>query len=219
MTINTYFTSIYTRMVLALIVSAATAWLTVNSALIYLLGNSIFFFGLIAVQLGLLFGVQAGINKLSQGTASALFLAYSAINGVLMSGFLLHYLTHSFNLVLVIFGVAISLFAALSVLGYTTKHDMSGMKTFLFAAMWGIFFSSLANWFLQNSLFDTIISAAALLVFSALTVYDVQYFKNLHASLDTPESHGKAITLGALHMYINFIMIFQNLLNLAGKNE
>jgi uncharacterized protein len=136
-----------------------------------------------------------------------------------MSGFLYHFLTQNFNLTVLIFAVSASMFAALAGYGYVTKNDLSGWGTFLFAGVWGIFFASLANMFLQNSLFDTLLSAAALLVFAALTVYDSQYYKHLHHTLKDEESTGKAITLGALHMYINFVMIFQSLLNLVNSRD
>jgi FtsH-binding integral membrane protein len=204
-------------MTLALLVSFVTAWCTVQSGFIDMLMTPVVFYGLLAIQLGLLFGIQYLIEKLSQGTASFLFLVYAALNGVTMSGFLLYYLTQSPTLVLVIFAVAVSLFGALSLLGYVTKYAMSGWRTFLFASVWGIFFSSLANMYFQNSLFDLVISAVALVIFSALTVYDVQYYKELHASLPSKDVQNKAATLGALQMYINFIMIFENLLSLADR--
>ncbi len=217
--LNTYLSSIYGRMAAALVLSAGTAWLTVHSPLIAVLQTPVLFYGIVAVELALMFGVQMAIHKISTATASALFIAYAALNGITMSGFLLYFLTKNFSLVVVIFLVAASAFTALAFLGHITKHDMSGWRTFLFVAVWGIFFSSLANMYFQNSLLDMIISAGALLVFSALTVYDAQYYKHLHATLTSVEQQGKAITLGALHMYINFIMIFQNLLNLAGDRE
>ena len=85
--------------------------------------------------------------------------------------------------------------------------------------MWGVFFSSIVNIFLQNSLFDTVLSAIALLVFAVLTVYDNQYYKNLFSHLNTEDQKNKSVIIGALHMYINFVMIFQNLLKLFGNNR
>lgn len=219
LSLKDYYSSIYLRMAGGLLVSCITGWLTIHSSLIVVLQTPALFYGIVAIEIALMFGVQMAINKISGNTASALFLAYAALNGVTLSGFVWYYLTQSVNLVLVVFAVALSLFVALAVLGYTTKHDMSAWRKFLFAAVWGVFFASLANMFLQHSLFDTAISAVALIVFAALTVYDSQYYKQLHASLTSKDDQGRAISLGALHMYINFIMIFQNLLNLVGKDE
>jgi FtsH-binding integral membrane protein len=84
--------------------------------------------------------------------------------------------------------------------------------------MWGVFISSLVNIYFQNSMFDTIISAMALLVFAGLTVYDNQFYKNIFAKLENEDSKKRYAILGAIHMYINFIAIFQNLLNLVNKD-
>ncbi len=205
-------------MALGVLLSAITAFLTMTTPLIVVLKSPILFYGLVAIELALCFGMQWMINRFSSSISMALFILYSILNGITLSGMLLYYLTRSPSLVLVIFLVAASMFAFLAVLGYRTKKDMSGMRTFLFAAMWGVFFSSVANIFLQNSMFDLVISAVALVVFAALTVYDNQFYKNIFAHLDSEESKRKMVALGALHMYINFIMIFQSLLRLTSRN-
>ena len=206
-------------MALGVLLSAVTAFLTMTTPLIYVLKNPILFYGMVTIEIALCLGMQWMINKFSSNISLALFLAYSALNGITMSGLLLYYLTKSANLVLVIFLVAASMFAFLAVLGYRTKKDLSEWRTFLFAAVWGVFFSSLANIYFQNSAFDLIISAIALVVFAALTVYDNQFYKNIFHTLEDKESQKKMVVLGALHMYINFIMIFQTLLRLVNSRN
>lgn len=218
-TLHSYFTQIYMRMAIGVALSGLFAWLTVNSPLVAVLQNPIYFYGLLAIEIGLVMGVQWAIHRISSSTASMLYVAYAALNGITLSGFLYHFLTSNFNLTVTIFAVAASMFAALAVYGYVTKNDLSGWGTFLFAGVWGVFIASLANIFFQNSLFDMILSAVALVIFAALTVYDSQYYKHLHARLNSEESTSKAVTLGALHMYINFVMIFQNLLSLVSSRD
>lgn len=213
--VSQFFTSIYKWMIVAVLISAVSAWFTMISPLSVIYSNSMYFYGLIGIELAILFGVQWGIHKISSSQAFILFLVYAAVNGLTMAGFLAYFLTDNPQLVLVIFLVAASMFAFLAVLGYTTKRDMSGWATFLFAGMWGVFASSLVNMFLGSDGFSFLISAAALVVFAGLTVYDNQYYKNMFAGIKTDEEKSKASTLGALHMYINFIMIFQSLLNLT----
>lgn len=215
MSLNTFFYSIYLRMGGALILSAITAYLTVHSPLIFVLQTPALMYGLMGIQLILVLGMQFLINRLSPALTNLLFIIYAALNGVTMSGFLLYFLTNAFNLTVIIFFVAASLFAFLAFIGFTTKKDLSGWGGFLYAAVWGILISSLVNIFLQSSLFDTVLSAIALVIFAALTVYDNQYFKQLHAHSNDDGGTQKIITIGALHMYINFIMIFQNLLSLS----
>lgn len=214
-TVQDFFRSIYQWMVIGVLISAAMSYLTIISPLAVIFQNSIFFYGLIAIQLGLLFGVQWGINRLSASSAFFLYLLYAAINGMTMAGFLWYFLTTDPMLVVVIFLVTASMFAFLAVLGYFTKRDLSGWGTFLIAAVWGVFFSSIANIFLQSDTFSFIISGVALVIFAALTVYDNQMYRQMFAHLQSEEDKSKMATLGALHMYINFIMMFQSLLNLT----
>lgn len=216
--INQFFIKIYSWMIIGVLVSAFFAWLTMNSPLIVVLQNPIFFYGILAVEIALVLGVQWLINKLPANLSLTLFLVYAALNGISMSGVMLYYLTNSASLVMIVFLVAASMFAFLAILGYTTKKDLSGWGTFLYAGMWGVFISSLVNIYFQNSMFDTIISAMALLVFAGLTVYDNQFYKNIFAKLENEDSKKRYAILGAIHMYINFIAIFQNLLNLVNKD-
>jgi uncharacterized protein len=217
-TVNQFFTQIYKWMIIGLLVSAGFAWLTMNSpAMIALLSSPVIFYGIIAIQIGLMMGVQWMINKISASTAFVVYIIYAILNGITISGLMASYLSQSASLVFMIFIVAASMFALLAFIGFTTKRDMSGWATFLIAGMWGVFASSIVNIFLQNSLFDLIISAVVLLVFAGLTVYDNQFYKNYFTQLEGDESKSKAVTIGALHMYINFIMIFQSLLRLVSN--
>jgi FtsH-binding integral membrane protein len=218
-TINQFFTKIYIWMAFGVLLSAISAWATWNTGLIVILQNPILFYGIVAIEIGIALGMQWLINKLSTSFASTLYVIYAILNGITLSGILAYYLTQNANVVLVIFLVAASMFGFLAFLGFTTKKDLSGWRTFLMVGMWGVFFSSIVNIFLQNSLFDTILSAIALLVFAGLTVYDNQYYKNLFSHLNTEDEKNKSVIIGALHMYINFVMIFQNLLKLFGNNR
>ena len=216
-TVNQFFTNIYKWMAAGVLISAFSAYLTIQSGLFVIFQNPIIFYGIVAIEIGICLGLQWLIARLSPKMAVALYVLYAALNGVTLSGLMAMYLSKSASLVLVIFLVAASMFGLLAFLGYNTKKDLSGWSTFLIAGMWGVFFSSILNIFLQNSMFDIIISAAALLVFAGLTVYDNQFYKNYFAQLTTDEEKSKAVTVGALHMYINFIMIFQSLLRLVNS--
>jgi len=105
----------------------------------------------------------------------------------------------------------------LALIGYRMKYDMSGWKTFLFAGVWGVVIASILNAiFIQSFGFDMIVTAIAMIVFSILTVYDAQYYKNIFPNLQTEDEKSKASTLGALHMYVNLLVMFQSLLKLTG---
>ena len=216
-TVNQFFTNIYKWMAIGVLVSAFSAYLTMQTKLVLILQNPILFYGIVAIEIGICFGLQWLIARLSPAMATLLYIVYAVLNGITLSGLLAYYLSQSASLVLVIFLVAASMFWLLAFIGFTTKKDISGWRTFLIAGMWGVFFSSIFNIFLQNSMFDIIISAVSLVIFAGLTVYDNQFYKNYFAQLNTGEEKNKAVTIGALHMYINFVMIFQSLLRLVNS--
>ena len=216
-TVSQFFTNIYKWMAIGVLVSAFSAYLTMQTKLVVILQNPILFYGIVAIEIGICLGLQWLIARLSSAMATILYVVYAILNGITLSGLLAYYLSQSASLVLVIFLVAASMFALLAFIGFTTKKDISGWGTFLFAAMWGVFFSSILNIFLQNNMFDIIISAVALVIFAGLTVYDNQFYKNYFAQLTDDKEKNKAVTIGALHMYINFVMIFQSLLRLANS--
>jgi FtsH-binding integral membrane protein len=152
--------------------------------------------------------------RLPRAFTGLLFILYAVLNGVTLSAIALLYTVDS---ILVIFAVSCAMFFGLALYGFTTKKDLSSWGTFLFVAMLGVFVSSIVNIFLQNSMFDIIISAIAVIVFAGLTVYDNQAYKKMYEELShDKEMIGKLAMLGAIHMYINFIMIFINLLKLFG---
>ena len=204
-------------MAAGVLLSAFSAYLTMQTSLVAILQNPIIFYGIAAIEIGICLGLQWLIKRLSPQMAAMLYFVYAFLNGITLAGILAYYLSQSASLVLVIFLVAASMFALLAFIGFTTKKDISGWGIFLIASMWGVFFSSILNIFLQNSIFDTVISAVALVIFAGLTVYDNQFYKNYFAHLTTEEEKSKAVTIGALHMYINFIMIFQSLLRLVNS--
>jgi FtsH-binding integral membrane protein len=214
-----FFIGIYSWMAAGIIISGIAAYMTLASLSAHgwamtILSNTYYFYGLIAAELILLFGIQMFINKITPGVARILFFVYAALSGITLSSI---FIVYSINSILGVFAGALAIFAGLAVLGYTTKKDISGMGTFLMIGMWGVFISSIVNMFMQSSMFSLIVSAAAVLVFAGLTVYDNQRYKQIYASVQGNDEEEKRHTvLGALHMYINFIMIFTHLLNLLG---
>ena len=216
-TVNEFFGSIYKWMAAGVLVSALFAWLTMNTGLVTVLNNQTLFYGIVALEFILLIGIQMLINKLPYQVSFVLFFVYAALTGVTLSGLLWHFLSVNPMMVVIVFISAVTLFAMLALLGYTTKVNLSGWGTFLAASTWGIVIASLLNAIFIGSFgFHMIVTAGAMIIFSALTVYDAQYYKNLFPQLQTDEEKAKASTLGALHMYLNLIVMFQSLLQLVG---
>jgi len=216
-TVNQFFASIYKWMAAGVLVSALFAWLTINTELVFVLQSPTIFYSLVAIEFFLLLFIQFMINKLSYQVSFFLYFVYAALTGITISGLLLYFLAINPGMVVVIFLSAVLLFATLALIGYRMSYDMSGWKTFLFSAVWGVVIASVLNAiFVQSYGLDMIVTAVAMVAFSALTVYDAQYYKRLFPTLQTEEAKSKAATLGALHMYVNLIVMFQSLLKLVG---
>jgi uncharacterized protein len=169
--------------------------------------------------LAMVFVISFGINRLRPATAQMLFWVFSALMGVSMSSIFLVY-THT-SIVRVFFITAAS-FGALSLYGYTTKRDMSGMGSFLIMGLFGIVIASLVNIFLASSMLQFVVSVIGVLVFAGLTAYDTQRLKNDYiygyASQGGDVAERAAIT-GALTLYLNFINLFTLLLQLLGQRD
>jgi uncharacterized protein len=169
--------------------------------------------------LGMVFAISAGINKFKPATTQLLFWLFSALMGVSLSSIFLVY-THT-SIVRVFFITAAS-FGALSLYGYTTKRDMTGMGSFLLMGLFGIIIASLVNIFIASSALQFIVSVIGVLVFAGLTAWDTQRLKNDYiygyASQGGDVAERAAIS-GALSLYLNFINLFTLLLQLLGQRD
>lgn len=172
--------------------------------------NSLLFFGSMIVELALVFLLSLGITRMSFGQAIAAFIAYSALNGLTLSGIFLVYTATS---IASTFFIAALLFGLMALYGYTTKKDLTSIGNLAFMALIGIIIASLVNLFLRNSMFSLIISYLAVIIFVGLTAYDTQKIKRLSGTT-TNQNLG---ILGALTLYLDFINIFLNLLRILGK--
>jgi len=219
--LRSFFGKIYSKMAIGVLITAIVSFALVytsagNQLLSFIFQSQIIYYGIIGIQLALLFGVQWGINKLSKQQALGLFYVYSAVTGLTLSSILIIY---TGSTLISTFIAAVAIFAALATIGKNMKYDMSGWRVFLYTGMWGVFVASIANIFLASSRLDWIVTILAVLVFAGLTVYDAQSYKRLYLQSEQGTDLDKMITLGALHMYINFIMIFVNLLKIVGGRE
>lgn len=219
--LRSFFTSIYTKMIFGVLVTALMSFMMTHTSFgqqmfEHIFGSKFIYYGIIAIELILLFGIQWGMNRLSERQAEILFYVYAAVNGITLSVILYMYTGAT---LISAFAGALGIFIALSLLGKNMKYDMSGWGTFLYAGMWGVFITSIINIFLGSSMIDWIVTIAAVLVFAGLTVYDTQSYKKMYLASDNGKGLEKMIALGALHMYINFIMIFVNLLKIVGGRD
>ncbi len=208
---------VYVRMFLGLLVTAFVAFFCSQSidAISFFVNNSWAMWGLLLVELGLVFGISGGINKLSTTTATLLFFLFAVVNGLMLFPILLIYTGVS---VAKTFFITAGVFGAMSVYGYFTSQDLTKWGSFLFMALIGLIICSVVNIFLKSTGMEWIISGVGVLIFIGLTAWDTQQIKNM-AQMAPMESVGKLATLGALSLYLDFINLFIYLLRFFGSSR
>ena len=219
-------TRVYVWMTAALLLTAGAAFFTASSpALLQLIyGNSVAIWVLIIAELGLVVSISAGVNRLSPTTATALFLLYSVVNGVTLSSI---FFAYSIGTIYKAFAAAALTFGGMSLYGYTTKKDLSGIGSYLIMGLIGLIIASLINIFWNNGVMDAIITYIGVFIFVGLTAYDTQKIKEMSYAVEQGESMGytdaaaprRIAILGALTLYLDFINLFLYLLRLFGRSR
>lgn len=166
--------------------------------------------------IGLVFFLSFRVHAMSATAAQAVFWVYAALNGVAFSTIFLAFTGMSIARV---FFIAAATFTAMSLYGYTTKRDLSGMGMFLFAGLIGILVAGLVNIFLASSALQFAISVIGVVVFVGLTAYDTQRIKEVYYEADGEEVAAKKSIMGALTLYLDFINIFIMMLQLFGDRK
>jgi uncharacterized protein len=171
----------------------------------------------ILAPLALVFVLSFGMERMRPATSQLLFWVFAALMGLSLGSIFMVY-THT-SIVRVFFITAAS-FGALSLWGYTTQRDLSGMGSFLIMGLFGVILASLVNLFLKAPMLQWVISVVGVLVFSGLTAYDTQRLKSeyLYGAMDGDTTERSAIG-GALSLYLNFINLFTLLLQLLGQRD
>ncbi len=167
----------------------------------------------------LLFGWGTLMRKANAAGVQLGFFVFAAAMGVSMSSIFLVYTSFSIVQTFLVTSIA---FAGLSLYGYTTKKDLSGMGTFLVMGVIGLIVAMVINIFLQSPAMMFAISAIGILIFAGLTAYYTQDIKNTyvaHAMHGDQEWLSKAAIDGALSLYISFLNMFQFLLMFMGQQE
>jgi FtsH-binding integral membrane protein len=157
-----------------------------------------------------------GINKLSGATAQLLFWVFAAVMGLSLSSIFMVYTDAS---IAKVFFISAATFGAMSLYGYTTKRDLTGIGNFLIMGLIGLIIASIVNIFLASSMLDFAISAIGVLIFVGLTAYDTQKIKNSYDEGLGAEVLHKTAVMGALSLYLDFINLFLMLLRLFGNRE
>jgi FtsH-binding integral membrane protein len=226
---RSYMLGIYNYMAVALIITGIVALFAASSpallSTMYVLkGNQIVGytgFGLLIgfAPLGFSLAMSFGFNRMSAQTLHMLLLGFATVMGLSLTSLLLRYTGDS---VARIFFITASIFGAMSIYGYSTKKDLTSMGSFLYMGVMGILVASLVNMFLKSSGLYYVLSFVSVLVFTGLTAYDTQKLKSLYYNsgvMGDQEMSKKISIMGALTLYMDFIVIFTHLLQLFGNRR
>ncbi|GLK79909.1 Bax inhibitor-1/YccA family protein [Methylopila turkensis] len=166
--------------------------------------------------LGMVFFLSARLHKMSPAAGQIAFYVFAGLMGLSLSSIFLVYTGASIARV---FFITAAAFGALSLWGYTTKRDLSGMGTFLIMGLFGIVIASLVNIFIGSTMVQFVVSVVGVLVFSGLTAYDTQRIKESYYGGYDGDTLSRSAIMGALSLYLNFINLFTMLLSLFGNRE
>jgi len=226
--LRAYMLRVYNYMLVGLGLTGAVAWLTANTPLAQVFYNQVQTVNGIAMQpnilgwiamfapLGMVLFLSFGMQKMSFATAQMTFWAYAAVMGVSLSTILFLYTGTSIAMT---FFVTAATFGAMSLWGYTTNRDLTGMGSFLFMGLIGLILASLANLFFHSTQLQFVVSVIGVLIFTGLTAYDSQSIKNMYFAGDNGEVMGKKAIMGALRLYLDFINLFLYLLRFMGNRR
>ncbi len=218
--LRAHMNKVYGLMSVGMAVTGAVAWYVgTNEELVRQIFMTPLKWVVMFAPLVVVFAFGAMIQRMSQAAAQAVFFGFAALMGLSIS-YIFAVFT-GISIAQTFFTTAIA-FAGLSLYGYTTKRDLSGMGTFLMMGVIGLIVASLVNIFLQSPAVMFAVSALGVLIFAGLTAYDTQSIKNEYVAMaghGDREWLGKAAIMGALRLYLDFLNMFMFLLQFMGNRN
>jgi uncharacterized protein len=212
--LRSYMLRVYNYMSIALALTGAVAFFVSTSpAMLQAIFGTPLQWVVMLAPLGMVFYLSARMHKMKVGTAQAWFWAFAATMGLSLASIFVIYTGTS---VARVFFITAGAFAGLSLIGYTTKKDLSGMRTFLFMGVIGLVLAMIVNMFLGSSGLQLIISVVGVLIFAGLTAYDTQQIKLAYYEGDSGEVGEKKAIMGALKLYLDFLNMFIFLMHILG---
>jgi FtsH-binding integral membrane protein len=211
--LRSYMLSIYNYMTSGVLLTGIVALLTASTGLVYTIMGSGLGFLVMLAPLGVVMAMSYGANRFQISTLKALFWSNAVLWGLSFSTIFLVYTGGS---IAATFFATAGAFAGLSLVGYSTKKDLSAFGTFLIMGVVGLIIASLLNLWLQSAGLMWAISFLGVLIFAGLTAYDTQRLKASYYTMRGTEWAGKMVVLGALSLYLDFINMFMFLLRFMG---
>lgn len=217
--VNSYLPKVYKWMAIGLALTAIASMLTLSVPALQQLvfGSRLNYIILIVAELGLVMYLSARINKISAKTATTMFMVYSLLNGVTFAAIFLIYTSSS---IASTFMITAGTFGSMSLYGYVTKRDLTGIGNFLMMGLFGIIIASVVNMFMHSTMISWVVSYLGVFIFIGLTAYDTQKLKRIGAAgFANGEHQQKATIMGALTLYLDFINLFLFMLRIFGNRR
>lgn len=225
--LRSFMLRIYNMMAIGLVLTGLSAWATATipalTSIMYVVRPDggiagVTLFGMLVTfsPLVVVFAMGFGMQRMKASTAGAVFMLFSVLMGLSLSSIFFTYTTESIART---FFITSATFAGMSLWGYTTKRDLTGMGHFMIMGVVGLVFASIVNLFLQSSALQFAVSVIGVIAFTGLTAYDTQKLKEMYARGADRESTNKLVVNGALTLYLDFINLFIFLLQLLGRRE
>jgi FtsH-binding integral membrane protein len=212
--INSAMARVYNYMMLAILNSAVVSYLVSSSpGLMALLFGTVLKWVILFSPLIAIFVISYFMDKVSKTGAQLMLHGFAALMGLSLSTIFVIYTSSSIFMAFVSSAI---LFGVMSVYGYFTKKDLSSVGQFMIVGLIAIIIASIVNIFVGSSVLTTVISALAIIIFLGLTAYDTQRIREM-VSFNRDEDNSEVS--GALSLYMNFINIFINLLQLFGDKK
>ncbi|MFI4983829.1 MAG: Bax inhibitor-1 family protein [Rickettsiales bacterium] len=216
--LRAYMVAVYNYMAVALAITGGVAFAVSSSpTLIQLLFGTPLQWLVMFAPLIMVFFAVPKIATLSLQGAQTVFWVFAAVMGVSLASIFLVYTGESITRV---FFICAAMFGSVSLYGYTTKKDLTGLGTFMFMGLIGLIIASVVNIFLQSPMMYFIVSFIGVIIFTGLTAYDTQRIKDSYYHFSgSAEMAGKGAIYGALSLYMDFINLFISLLRLFGDRR
>jgi uncharacterized protein len=208
---------VYNYMGLGLVVTGVVAFVVASTPALYVpIFSSPLKWVVMLAPLAFVLVFSFRMQTMSAAGAQAMFWAFCAVMGLSLASVFLVFTGTSIART---FFVAATMFGATSLYGYTTKRDLTQFSSFLIMGLIGVVIASVVNIFLGSTALQFAISVIGIAVFIGLTAWDTQTIKEQYAENFGAESQQKLAVFGAFSLYLNFINIFQLLLNFTGERE
>jgi FtsH-binding integral membrane protein len=224
--LRSFMLGVYNKMALGLVVSAALAYLTsqyppVRDMMFTVVGNRIAYTPIgMVVAFAPLAVILFSAFVMKNATPRSSGIVYWLIVSLMGAGLGVLGLVYTGTSIATTFLITASAFGVLSLMGYTTKRDLTGMGSFLIMGLWGVIIASVVNIFLQSSMMAFIVSLVGVAIFAGLTAYDTQKLKMQYYQLGGDQAAlGVATNYGALNLYLDFVNLFVLLLRLTGARR